>query len=75
MFLLHRDLYSTNGQDKDTSTSAIGTFAFKRMSFGLCDAPAAVKHWMISIFSTMIKQCIEVFMHDFLCLVLHVMIL
>jgi len=35
------------------------------MPFGLCNAPATFQRYMISIFSDMIEQCIEVFMDDF----------
>ncbi|PKI36244.1 hypothetical protein CRG98_043356 [Punica granatum] len=35
------------------------------MSFGLCDAPGTFQRCMMSIFSDMIENCIEVFMDDF----------
>jgi len=52
-------------QDKTTFTGPFGTFAFRRMSFGLCNAPTTFQHCMISIFSNMIEQSIDVFMDDF----------
>ena len=38
---------------------------FKRMSFGLCNAPAMFQRCMMSIFSDMVEDIIEVFMDDF----------
>ena len=52
-------------QDKTRFTCPFGTFAFRRMLFGLYNAPATFQHCMISIFSDMIGQCIEVFIDDF----------
>ena len=53
-------------QEKTTFTFPYGTFAFKRMSFGLCNAPATFQRCMMSIFSDMVEDIIEVFMDDFL---------
>jgi len=35
------------------------------MPFGLCNALVTFQHCMISIFSDIIEQCIEVFIDDF----------
>jgi hypothetical protein len=35
------------------------------MSFGLCNAPALFQRCMMSIFSDMIEEIMEVFMDDF----------
>jgi hypothetical protein len=35
------------------------------MSFGLCNAPSSFQRCMMSIFSDMIKEIMEVFMDDF----------
>ena len=51
-------------QEKTTFTYPYGTFAFKRMSFVLCNAPATFKRCMMSIFSNMVEDTIEVFMDD-----------
>jgi len=40
-------------------------FAYRRMPFGLCNAPATFQRCMLSIFSDMIEKNIEVFMDDF----------
>ncbi|CAM8940723.1 unnamed protein product [Rhodiola kirilowii] len=52
-------------QDKTTFTCPYGTFAFRRMSFGLCNAPGTFLRVVTSIFSDMIGTMIEVFMDDF----------
>ena len=51
-------------QEKTTFTCPFGTFAFRRMSFGLCNAPATFQRCMLSIFSDMVENCLEVFMDD-----------
>ncbi|XP_038679454.1 uncharacterized protein LOC119980732 [Tripterygium wilfordii] len=52
-------------QDKTTFTCPFGTFAYRRMPFGLCNAPATFQRCMISIFSDMVERFIEIFMDDF----------
>ncbi|XP_019153451.1 PREDICTED: uncharacterized protein LOC109149915 [Ipomoea nil] len=52
-------------QEKTTFTCPFGTFAFRRMPFGLCNAPGTFQRCMMSIFSEFIESCIEVFMDDF----------
>ena len=52
-------------QEKTTFTCPYGTFAFKRMPFGLSKAPATFQRCMMSIFSDMVEGTIEVFMDDF----------
>jgi hypothetical protein len=47
-------------QEKTTFTCPFGTFAYQRMSFGLCNAPGTFQRCMISIFSDFIENCIEV---------------
>ncbi|CAM8903156.1 unnamed protein product [Rhodiola kirilowii] len=54
-----------NDQGKTTFTCPYGTFAFRRMPFGLCNAPGTFQRCMMSIFSDYIEKCIEVFMDDF----------
>ena len=52
-------------QEKTTFTCPFDTFAYRRMSFGLCNAPATFQRCMFSIFSDMVEQFFEVFMDDF----------
>ncbi|KAK4389868.1 Retrovirus-related Pol polyprotein from transposon.6 [Sesamum angolense] len=52
-------------QEKTTFTCPFSTFAFRRMPFGLCNAPGTFQRGMMSIFSEYIRKCIEVFMDDF----------
>ncbi|RDX80254.1 Retrovirus-related Pol polyprotein from transposon 17.6, partial [Mucuna pruriens] len=52
-------------QHKTTFTCPFGTFAYTRMPFGLCNAPSTFQHCMMSIFSDLLQDCMEVFMDDF----------
>ena len=52
-------------QEKTTFTCPYGTFAFKRMSFGLCNAPATFQRCMMSIFSDLVEEAMEIFIDDF----------
>jgi len=52
-------------QEKTTFTCPFGTFAFRRMPFGLCNAPATFQRCMVSIFSDMVDNFMEIFMDDF----------
>nr|GEX63096.1 reverse transcriptase domain-containing protein [Tanacetum cinerariifolium] len=52
-------------QEKTTFTCPYGTFAYRRMPFGLCNAPGTFQRCMIAIFHYMIEKTIEVFMDDF----------
>ncbi|GJX77691.1 DNA-directed DNA polymerase, partial [Tanacetum coccineum] len=52
-------------QEKTTFTCPYGTFAYRRMPFGLCNALATFQRCMIVIFHDMVEDFIEVFMDDF----------
>ena len=52
-------------QQKTTFTCPYGTYAFRRMPFGLCNAPATFQRCMMAIFSDMVEDFLEIFMDDF----------
>ncbi|GKC53772.1 reverse transcriptase domain-containing protein [Tanacetum coccineum] len=54
-----------NDQEKTTFTCPFGTYAYRRMPFGLCNAPATFQRCMLAIFHDMIEESVEVFMDDF----------
>nr|GEU52704.1 reverse transcriptase domain-containing protein [Tanacetum cinerariifolium] len=52
-------------QEKSTFTCPYGTFVYRRMPFGLCNAPGTFQRCMMAIFHDMIEKTLEVFMDDF----------
>ena len=52
-------------QEKTTFTCPFGTFVYRRMPFGLCNAPATFQRCMTTIFSDFREKIVEVFMDDF----------
>ncbi|GJW09324.1 reverse transcriptase domain-containing protein [Tanacetum coccineum] len=52
-------------QEKTTFTCPYGTFAYRHMPFGLCNAPGTFQRCMMAIFHDMIEKTMEVFMDDF----------
>ncbi|GJX69668.1 reverse transcriptase domain-containing protein [Tanacetum coccineum] len=46
-------------QDKTTFTCPYGTFAYRRMPFGLCNAPGTFQMCMMAIFHDMIEETME----------------
>nr|GEX50055.1 reverse transcriptase domain-containing protein [Tanacetum cinerariifolium] len=46
-------------QEKTTLTCPYGMFSYRRMPFGLCNAPRTFKRCMIAIFHDMIEETIE----------------
>ncbi|XP_058203029.1 uncharacterized protein LOC131317499 [Rhododendron vialii] len=52
-------------QEKTTFTCPYGTYAYRRMPFGLCNAPATFQRCMMAIFYDMVEEFLEVFMDDF----------
>ncbi|GJT85773.1 reverse transcriptase domain-containing protein [Tanacetum coccineum] len=52
-------------QEKTTFTCPYGTFAYRRMPFGLCNAPGTFQRCMMAIFHDMIEKMMEVFLDDF----------
>ncbi|KAK8680906.1 hypothetical protein V6N13_109844 [Hibiscus sabdariffa] len=60
-----RMVIAPEDQSKTTFTCPYGTFAFRRMPFGLCNAPAKFQRCMTTIFSDMNEDFLEIFMDDF----------
>ncbi|GJU27659.1 putative nucleotidyltransferase, ribonuclease H [Tanacetum coccineum] len=58
-------LIAPEDQEKTTFTCPYGTFAYRRMPFGLCNAPATFQRCMTAIFHNMVEDFMEVFMDDF----------
>nr|GEY67832.1 reverse transcriptase domain-containing protein [Tanacetum cinerariifolium] len=52
-------------QEKTTFTCPYETFAYRRMPFGLCNAPGTFKRCMLAIFHDMDEKTMEVFLDDF----------
>ena len=52
-------------QEKTTFTCSFGTFTFRKIPFGLCNAPGTFQRCMMGIFSDMIELILEIFMDDF----------
>jgi hypothetical protein len=61
----HQILIHLDDQIKTTFTCPYDTFAYRRMPFGLCNAPVSFQWCMMAIFSELIKKVMEVFMDDF----------
>nr|GEZ00064.1 DNA-directed DNA polymerase [Tanacetum cinerariifolium] len=59
-------LIDPQDQEKTTFTCPYGTFAYRRISLGLCNAPGTFQRCMIAIFHDMIEKTMQVFMYDFL---------
>ena len=55
---------SAEDQEKTTFTCPFGTYAYRRMTFGVCNAPATFQRCMLSIFSDLVERIMEVYMDD-----------
>nr|CAN64583.1 hypothetical protein VITISV_032876 [Vitis vinifera] len=51
-------------QEKTTFTCPFGTYTYRRMPFGLCNALTTFQRCMLSIFNDMVERIMEVFMDD-----------
>ncbi|GKC21601.1 DNA-directed DNA polymerase [Tanacetum coccineum] len=60
-----RILITLEDQEKTTFTCLYGSFAYKLMSFRLCNALATFQRCMMAIFHELIEDNMDVFMDDF----------
>ena len=51
---------SKGDQEKTTFTCPFGTFAYRRMPFGLCNASTTFQRCMMAIFSDFCEKIVEV---------------
>ncbi|GJT99464.1 reverse transcriptase domain-containing protein [Tanacetum coccineum] len=58
-------LIAPEDQEKTTLTFPYGVFTYRRMPFGLCNAPATFQRCITAIFHDMVEDFMEVFMDDF----------
>ena len=61
----HQIAIALEDQDKSTFTCPYGIFTFRRMPFGLCNAPTTFQRCMMSMFSDLVEEAMEIFMDDF----------
>ena len=59
-------IIASKDHKKETFTCPYGTFAFRIMPFGLCNAPTTFQQCMMAIFAKMVENIMNVFMNDFL---------
>ncbi|GJT22110.1 reverse transcriptase domain-containing protein [Tanacetum coccineum] len=52
-------------QEKTTFACPFGTYTYRRMPFGLCNALATFQRCMLAIFHDMIEESVKVFIDDF----------
>ncbi|XP_070003368.1 uncharacterized protein [Nicotiana sylvestris] len=52
-------------REKTSFTCPYDIYAFRRMPFGLCNAPTTFQRCMMDIFTDMVEDIMEVFMDDF----------
>ena len=56
---------SLEDQDKTTLTCPWGTFPYRVLPFGLCNAPATFQRAVIGIFSEIVNDSMDIFMDGF----------
>eukprot|EP00253_Pinus_taeda_P007628 PITA_07628 len=56
---------SLEDQDKTSFTCTWSTFAYRVLPFGLCNAPATFQRAVLSIFSELVHDSVEIYMDDF----------
>jgi len=56
---------SLEDQDKITFTCPWGTFAYRVLPFGLCNTLTTFQKVVLSIFSELVHDAVEIYMDDF----------
>jgi len=56
---------ATEDQEKTTFTCPFGNFTYRRMPFGLCNAPVTFQRCILNLFSDMVERFLEIFIDDF----------
>ena len=51
-------------QEKTTFTCPFGIYSYRRMPFGMCNAPATFQRCMLSILSDLVERIMEVYIDD-----------
>ena len=57
---------SLEDQDKTTFTCPWDTFAYRVLPFGLCNSPTTFQRAVLSIFSELFHDSVEIYMDDFI---------
>jgi hypothetical protein len=52
-------------QEETAFTCPFGVSAYRKMPFGLCNAPGTFQRCMLAIFSNLVEKCIKFFVDDF----------
>jgi len=52
-------------KDQDKTTFTCPYYTYKVFPFGICNAPTTFQRVVLSIFSDLIHECVEVYMDDF----------
>ncbi|KAA3487124.1 RNA-directed DNA polymerase-like protein [Gossypium australe] len=56
---------ATEDHHKTTFTCPYSMFAFRRIPYGLCNAPATFQQCIMAILTNMVEKIVEIFMDDF----------
>jgi hypothetical protein len=61
----NQTLIAPKDQDTTNFTCPWGTYAYRVLTFGLCNYPTTFKRAVLGIFADLIHDCVEVYMDDF----------
>jgi len=62
---IHLGYLFLEDQDKTNFTCPQGTFSYRVLPFGLCNAPTTFQRAVLSIFSELVHDAVEIYMDDF----------